>query len=122
MAAGSQFRRLCATITPMLGLRSQALLGTAGILAAAAVALSLTAQTTLAGPDCKCRYAGQFFKAGDFACIKTSKGYRLAQCSLSENVSSWRFLDEGCRGLSYVPGRSRMTYAMRRQGKPALQP
>ena len=53
-----------------------------------------------AAPDCTCRYAGQTYQNGEYACIKIGRGYRLALCSLSENVSSWRFLQEGCLGFS----------------------
>ena len=53
-----------------------------------------------AAPDCTCRYAGKTYQNGEYACIKLGGGYRLAQCSLSENVSSWRFLQEGCLGVS----------------------
>ena len=53
-----------------------------------------------AAPDCTCRYAGQTYQNGEYACIKIGRSYRLALCSLSENVSSWRFLQEGCFGIS----------------------
>ena len=53
-----------------------------------------------AAPACTCRYAGQTYQNGEYACIKLGRGYRLALCSLSENVSSWRFLQEGCLGIS----------------------
>ena len=53
-----------------------------------------------AAPDCTCRYAGQVYQNGEYACIKLGRSYRLALCSLSENVSSWRFLQEGCLGIS----------------------
>lgn len=66
-----------------------------------AVAAIAAADSARAAPDCRCRYAGQFYSAGEYACIKTSKGFRLARCALSENVSTWRFLDKGCKGLSW---------------------
>jgi len=74
--------------------------------------LALSIPAVQAAPDCKCRYAGQFYAAGDFACIKTDKGYRLARCALSENVSTWRFLKKGCRGLSWRVHRHRSVAAL----------
>ena len=53
-----------------------------------------------AEPNCTCRYAGQTYQNGEYACIKIGRSYRLALCSLSENVSSWRFLQDGCLGVS----------------------
>lgn len=72
-----------------------------GSAAVVLLALASAMSAARAAPDCKCRYAGQFYAAGDFACIKTDKGFRLARCALSENVSTWRFLKKGCRGLSW---------------------
>ena len=60
----------------------------------------LASPPATAAPACTCRYAGQTYQNGEYACIKLGHSYRLAQCSLSENVSSWRFLQEGCLGIS----------------------
>ena len=78
------------------------------------------APSAQAAPDCKCRYAGQFYAAGDFACIKTDKGFRLARCGLSENVSTWRFLKKGCRGLSWFARPQPSLAALYLDRKPAL--
>ena len=74
----------------------------AGVSIFAAVGASSLAWSKPPNVSCKCRHAGKFYAAGDYACIKTNKGFRLAQCALSENVSSWRFTTGGCRGLSWL--------------------
>ena len=74
--------------------------GTARILLLAVILGGLAPVSAAAAPACTCRYAGQTYQNGEYACIKLGGGYRLAQCSLSENVSSWRFLQEGCLGVS----------------------
>ena len=74
--------------------------GTARILLLAVILGGLAPVSAAAAPACTCRYAGQTYQNGEYACIKLGGDYRLAQCSLSENVSSWRFLQEGCLGVS----------------------
>ncbi len=49
-----------------------------------------------ASADCRCLYSGHYYQAGEFACIRTPNGPRLARCAKVSNLSSWRFLKNGC--------------------------
>jgi hypothetical protein len=40
-------------------------------------------------PDCYCRAAGRIFEEGEEACLQTTEGPRIAQCSMELNVMSW---------------------------------
>ncbi len=44
------------------------------------------------GPKCMCRYQGQRFNLGEYACINS----RLARCEMFLNNTSWKFLEDTC--------------------------
>jgi hypothetical protein len=46
--------------------------------------------------DCRCLYSGRYYHAGEFACIRTPNGPRLARCDKVSNLSSWRFTAKNC--------------------------
>lgn len=46
--------------------------------------------------DCKCRYLDGEAKQGEFRCLKTGDGFRLARCEMVLNNSSWKFLQATC--------------------------
>ena len=46
--------------------------------------------------DCKCRANGRSFELGERVCLQTASGYRLAECRMVQNVTSWRVEAEGC--------------------------
>ncbi len=47
---------------------------------------------TSADPKCQCRYQGQRYNLGEFACIRS----KLARCDMFLNNTSWTFLDDSC--------------------------
>ncbi|MGO4386442.1 hypothetical protein AB4Y85_02800 [Microvirga sp. 2YAF29] len=47
-------------------------------------------------PDCYCRAAGRIFEEGEEACLQTTDGPRIAQCSMELNVMSWRIRPTPC--------------------------
>jgi hypothetical protein len=47
-------------------------------------------------PDCYCRAAGRIFEEGEEACLQTTEGPRIAQCSMELNVMSWRIKPTLC--------------------------
>ena len=47
---------------------------------------------TKADPKCQCRYQGQRYQLGEFACIRS----KLARCDMFLNNTSWTFLDDSC--------------------------
>jgi hypothetical protein len=47
-------------------------------------------------PDCYCRAAGRIFEEGEEACLQTTEGPRIAQCSMELNVMSWRIRPTPC--------------------------
>lgn len=55
-----------------------------------------SSQTTFAGEDCTCSHKGSKVREGQSACIKTSKGLEMAQCSRVLNNTSWKFLGVPC--------------------------
>ncbi len=54
--------------------------------------LAACTTTTLAGPNCTCRFQGENFQIGEVACILGE----LKQCEMKLNNTSWRTLSEGC--------------------------
>jgi hypothetical protein len=56
----------------------------------------LAALATPAAADCICRAVGVTVSEGQTACITTPDGRKLARCEKSQNVSSWRFLQDAC--------------------------
>ena len=63
--------------------------------ALAALLLLFFAVPAQAG-DCTCRAKGVVAKEGEFACLSTSKGRRLARCQKVLNNTSWEFTEESC--------------------------
>lgn len=47
-------------------------------------------------PDCYCRAAGRIFEEGEEACLPTTEGPRVAQCSMELNVMSWTIRPTPC--------------------------
>jgi hypothetical protein len=47
-------------------------------------------------PDCYCRAQGRIFEEGEEACLQTTEGPRIAQCSMELNVMSWRVRPTPC--------------------------
>jgi hypothetical protein len=43
-------------------------------------------------PKCQCRYQGQRYNLGEFACIRS----KLARCDMFLNNTTWTFLDDSC--------------------------
>jgi len=54
------------------------------------------ASPALAGEECTCSNNGTKIPEGQTACIKTSKGMQMAQCSKVLNNTSWKFLGSPC--------------------------
>jgi hypothetical protein len=59
-------------------------------------AASAACSATPAAADCMCRAVGVIVSEGETVCITTPDGRKLARCEKSQNVSSWRFLQDGC--------------------------
>ncbi|MDJ0951282.1 MAG: hypothetical protein QNJ94_20410 [Alphaproteobacteria bacterium] len=47
-------------------------------------------------PQCKCRYAGQYYLLGQCVCMKTSSGEQMACCGRVLNNTSWSFKSDSC--------------------------
>ena len=45
-----------------------------------------------ADPNCTCRFQGQKYALGEYACIRG----RLARCEMVLNNTAWTFVSEGC--------------------------
>jgi hypothetical protein len=56
-----------------------------------------------AGPECRCRSAGQMFEHGQLACIKTNAGVKLARCDMAQNVASWTIVGDACPQANATP-------------------
>lgn len=54
---------------------------------------------TKADPKCQCRYQGQRFNLGEYACIRS----KLARCDMFLNNTSWTFLDDSCGAVHLEP-------------------
>jgi hypothetical protein len=50
-------------------------------------------------PECMCRFEGQRYHLGEFACINS----KLARCDMFLNNTSWTFLEDVCPTASYTP-------------------
>jgi hypothetical protein len=59
-------------------------------------ACSLAMSASRAEANCTCRFAGGDVKEGQTACIKTANGPSLARCEKSQNVTSWKNLNQPC--------------------------
>jgi hypothetical protein len=51
------------------------------------------------GPECMCRFQGQRYHLGEFACINS----RLARCDMFLNNTSWTFLEDSCPTSNLSP-------------------
>lgn len=60
------------------------------------IGLALFSSPALAGEDCTCSHKGAKIPEGQQACIKTSSGMQMAQCSRVLNNTSWKFLGTPC--------------------------
>ena len=55
--------------------------------------------------ECRCRANGQNFALGERTCLLTADGYRLAQCRMVQNVTSWRVEPDSCVMSALAPER-----------------
>jgi len=46
--------------------------------------------------ECRCRANGQSYELGSRVCLSTPRGYRLAECRMQQNVTSWAIGGEDC--------------------------
>ena len=82
------------------------------------VALSLVATTSFAASpgapearmvaapnmiECHCRANGQDYELGARICLRSPAGYRLAECRMQQNVTSWTFGQEDCSPTASRP-------------------
>jgi hypothetical protein len=76
------------------------------VLLAAGLIGCVIAGPAFSAPDCTCRYQGQKVSQGETACLRTQKGMVLARCGMSQNNTSWIFLDTPCPTASngIMPG------------------
>lgn len=58
--------------------------------------ISILAAPAFAGEDCTCSNKGAKTPEGQKACIKTSKGMQMAECSRVLNNTSWKLLGTPC--------------------------
>jgi hypothetical protein len=45
---------------------------------------------------CTCRANGRSYELGERVCLEGPAGYRVAECRMAENVTSWVFGSEEC--------------------------
>jgi hypothetical protein len=48
------------------------------------------------GIECRCRANGRSYQLGEKICLKTPAGYRVAECQMSQNVTSWALAKDDC--------------------------
>ncbi|MFO1048048.1 MAG: hypothetical protein U1E52_09145 [Geminicoccaceae bacterium] len=46
--------------------------------------------------ECHCRANGRDYALGARICLRAPTGYRLAECRMQQNVTSWEFGQEDC--------------------------
>ena len=64
--------------------------------------------------NCRCRANGRTYELGQRVCLPTPSGYRVAECRMVQNVTSWAVDDEDCSvsaELGIISG-----------GRPAIMP
>ena len=66
--------------------------------------------------ECRCRANGRTFGLGEKVCLQTPSGYRIAECSMQQNVTSWSVAKEECM----VNARLDAMVATLRSGRAAL--
>ncbi|MBL8590859.1 MAG: hypothetical protein JNK46_20175 [Methylobacteriaceae bacterium] len=74
-------------------------------LARLALVLLLTAPATAlaqspAAHNCQCRSARGAADLGERLCLATPSGWRIAICSMDQNVTSWKTTPENCAPVS----------------------
>ena len=45
---------------------------------------------------CACRANGQSYEVGQRVCLSTPAGFRVAECRMSQNVTTWALQSEAC--------------------------
>lgn len=58
---------------------------------------------------CTCRAHGRSYGLGERACILSPAGWRIAECRMAQNVTSWALSGEACEvsaGRGLPPGRA----------------
>jgi hypothetical protein len=65
-----------------------------------------------ANAECTCRNRETDVTEGKTVCMQTSKGPQLARCEKVLNVTSWRFLGEGCLVAHAPPDAFKQTTAL----------
>jgi hypothetical protein len=73
---------------------AQALAPSAGRAASAAQAPPPAARSSR-DIECRCRADGRTYELGARVCLRTPSGYRVAECRMVQNVTSWSFGAEG---------------------------
>ena len=46
--------------------------------------------------ECHCRANGRNYELGARICLRSPAGYRLAECRMQQNVTSWTFGQDDC--------------------------
>jgi hypothetical protein len=113
-ASGGVLLPLLAGAWPVLVLA--ALLGSSSSGGGGGVGPSLAAEPGIRWPvqaapspqrACRCRANGRSYELGERVCLKAPNGYRMAECRMVQNVTSWMFGSEDCvvsSGTAAVPG------------------
>lgn len=52
--------------------------------------------------ECHCRANGRDYALGARICLRAPNGYRLAECRMQQNVTSWEFGQEDCAPTAKV--------------------
>lgn len=85
------------------------LLGFLVLLGGAACPATGCAEAPAAAPApriaCTCRANGRSYPLGERVCLLTPKGFRLAECRMAQNVTSWFFTAEACVVSGLEPAR-----------------
>jgi hypothetical protein len=53
--------------------------------------------------DCTCRANGHSYHLGERVCLSTPQGFRVAECRMSQNVTSWAVGSEDCVVSAVTP-------------------
>ena len=77
-----------------------ALLTGAGVAAVAEPAAGAGGGAAAPAPNphlnCTCRAQGRSYHIGERVCLSTPKGYRVAECRMQQNVTTWSVGAEDC--------------------------
>jgi hypothetical protein len=55
--------------------------------------------------ECTCRANGHSYQLGERVCLKTPEGFRIAECRMSQNVTSWAVGRDDCVVSALAPPR-----------------